>query len=319
MESMSQKFLLDFVKKLRQSSFEIHRAMTNCKQRCLRFITLKATLCCSLLFYFAFPEYCSAQMTDCDQTLITLIDSISQERMIQTRKDIIVSEDGGKTGFVVYGIYRDENITLTIHCIGAGTCLNKGDKVEFDFADSTNLTLANMDEDQLPGTICFNTGLNNANQLHLLADKQIAGITVRTKTEFLTRKISDQTSTEIHKLLLCLDEVFSTNAKSAGAEIFTILEARPEFIGGYGAMTNFIRQNLKLPKGWKAKDAVGTVQIQFVIAKDGAVTEVRTVRSLHPELDQEAERVVKMMPAWKPGIQNGKFVSVRFILPVRFN
>lgn len=280
-----------------------------------------STLLCSLIFYFSFVVSSVAQTTYCDQNLVTEIDTLSDELMVHARQNIIVSADGGKTGFAVYGAYIHETVGLTIHSVGAGACVKEGDRVQFIFTDSAKLEVANMAKFncQAESSIYFNTALNNMDQLLLLSEKQIVKITVWTKGKFLTRNVNDQTSAEIRELFSCLHGVFGRKPKLLGDKIFSIVEAQPEYIGGYAAMMTFIGQNLKIPKGWKKKDAIGTVEIQFVIAKDGSVTKVKTIKSLHPDLDQEAERVVKMMPAWRPGMQNGKPVYVTFIVPVRFN
>jgi protein TonB len=101
-------------------------------------------------------------------------------------------------------------------------------------------------------------------------------------------------------------------------QIFTVVEQQPEFQGGYEAMMNFIKKNMRYPASARRMGVDGTVYVQFVVGKDGAITEVKTIRGISADCDKEAERVVNMMPPWKPGRQNGKPVFVRFVLPIRF-
>jgi periplasmic protein TonB len=101
-------------------------------------------------------------------------------------------------------------------------------------------------------------------------------------------------------------------------QIFTVVEQQPEFNGGYEAMMNFIRKNVKYPASARRMGVDGTVYVQFVVGKDGSITEVKSIRGISADCDKEAERVVKMMPPWKPGKQNGKPVNVRFVVPIRF-
>jgi periplasmic protein TonB len=101
-------------------------------------------------------------------------------------------------------------------------------------------------------------------------------------------------------------------------QIFTVVEQQPEFQGGYEAMINFIKKNLRYPASARRMGVDGTVYVQFVVGKDGSITEVKTIRGISADCDREAERVVKQMPAWRPGKQNGKPVFVRFVLPIRF-
>jgi protein TonB len=101
-------------------------------------------------------------------------------------------------------------------------------------------------------------------------------------------------------------------------QVFTVVEQQPEFEGGYEQMMNFIRKNMRYPASARRMGVDGTVYVQFVVGKDGTINEVKTIRGISADCDKEAERVVNMMPKWKPGRQNGKPVFVRFVLPIRF-
>lgn len=101
-------------------------------------------------------------------------------------------------------------------------------------------------------------------------------------------------------------------------KIFTVVEQQPEFQGGYEAMMNFIKKNMRYPASARRMGVDGTVYVSFVVSKDGSISEVKTIRGISADCDQEAMRVVSMMPAWKPGKQNGKPVFVRFVLPIKF-
>lgn len=100
--------------------------------------------------------------------------------------------------------------------------------------------------------------------------------------------------------------------------IFTIVEQMPEFPGGMEALYQFLASNIKYPGG--PDDCVnGKVIVSFVIEKDGTVSDAKVVRKLHPAFDEEALRVVKLMPKWEPGRQDGKPVRVQFNLPINFS
>jgi len=101
-------------------------------------------------------------------------------------------------------------------------------------------------------------------------------------------------------------------------KIFTVVEQQPEFEGGYEAMMNFIRKNMRYPASARRMGVDGTVYVSFVVSKDGSISEVKTIRGISADCDKEAMRVVSMMPPWKPGKQNGKPVFVRFVLPIKF-
>ena len=101
-------------------------------------------------------------------------------------------------------------------------------------------------------------------------------------------------------------------------EVYTVVEQNPEFPGGMEALYRYLASNLSYPDEAKASMIEGKVFVTFVIERDGMVTGVKTIRSPHPMLTQEAERVVKAMPKWKPGKQRGKKVRVQYTIPINF-
>lgn len=101
-------------------------------------------------------------------------------------------------------------------------------------------------------------------------------------------------------------------------EIFMIVENQPEFPGGEAELYKFIRDNVKYPQLAKETGIQGTVYVQFVVEKDGKISNVKALRKIGGGCDEEAVRVVKSMPTWKPGSQRGRTVRVSFTLPVKF-
>jgi len=99
---------------------------------------------------------------------------------------------------------------------------------------------------------------------------------------------------------------------------FYVIEEKPEFPGGEAAMFQYISKTIKYPEIAKENNVQGKVFVQFVIGKDGKVTDVQVIRGVDPSLDKEAIRVIQNMPAWKPGKQRGKPVKVSFQLPINF-
>ncbi|MFI5160894.1 MAG: energy transducer TonB [Sphingobacteriales bacterium] len=96
--------------------------------------------------------------------------------------------------------------------------------------------------------------------------------------------------------------------------VFMKAEHEPEFPGGMNAFYKFIRKNLNQPKD----DSQGKVYLSFVIEKDGSITNIQVLRSLSAEANAEAIRVMMKCPKWNPGIQNGKPVRVKYVLPIEF-
>jgi protein TonB len=100
--------------------------------------------------------------------------------------------------------------------------------------------------------------------------------------------------------------------------IFSIVEKEAQFPGGHDAMMKFIVKNVKYPQTAIENKIEGTVYVEFVIEKNGEITNVKVIRNVSPELDEEAVRVVSKMPKWKPATLRGKTVRCRFRLPIRF-
>jgi periplasmic protein TonB len=96
------------------------------------------------------------------------------------------------------------------------------------------------------------------------------------------------------------------------------VENQPSFKGGQEAMVKFLMENIQYPPEAKKKGVQGTVFVQFVVKADGSVTNVKVLRGIGSGCDEEAFRVVKLMPKWNPGTEKGKPVSVAFNLPIKF-
>ena len=92
----------------------------------------------------------------------------------------------------------------------------------------------------------------------------------------------------------------------------------PSFPGGPSALMSYLSSNVKYPVVAQENGVQGRVVVSFVVERDGSITDVKVVRSVDPSLDREATRVVKSMPNWNPGKQNGSAVRVKYNVPVSF-
>lgn len=97
-----------------------------------------------------------------------------------------------------------------------------------------------------------------------------------------------------------------------------MVEQKPSFPGGDAAMYKWLGEQIVYPAAASEEGASGKVTVQFIVEKDGRITGVRVVRGKHPALDAEAVRVIKKMPKWTPGRNNGQPVRVTYNLPVNF-
>ena len=103
------------------------------------------------------------------------------------------------------------------------------------------------------------------------------------------------------------------------SDIFILVEQQPQFPGGEAALDKFIKENLNLFPAGVESDIIGRVTLSFIIEEDGSISDIKCMRSPHDDLTKEAIRVVKLMPKWLPGKQNGKAVRAKYVLPVNFH
>ena len=106
--------------------------------------------------------------------------------------------------------------------------------------------------------------------------------------------------------------------KEEETKVFDVVEQMPSFPGGPSALMQFLSSNIKYPVVAEENGVQGRVVCTFVVERDGSITDVRVIKSVDPSLDKEAVRVVKSMPKWIPGKQNGSAVRVKYTVPVTF-
>lgn len=97
-----------------------------------------------------------------------------------------------------------------------------------------------------------------------------------------------------------------------------LVQIMPEFPGGISALQAFLAKNIDFPATAVQTGIQGTVYVYFVVERDGKVSNIKTLRGINDDCDKEAERVISMLPTWKPGSQQGKPVRVSFTIPVIF-
>lgn len=101
-------------------------------------------------------------------------------------------------------------------------------------------------------------------------------------------------------------------------KVYDVVEQKPEFPGGEAALLAFVNKNLRYPETAAEQEVQGTVKLRFVVLPNGSVGEVKVIQSLHKDCDKAAIEVVKKLPRFTPGRQQGKAVSVWYTLPIRF-
>ena len=122
----------------------------------------------------------------------------------------------------------------------------------------------------------------------------------------------------IHEIQVVGYEPTSANNNEEQDEIFQVVEELPMYPGGMQELMTFLQTNIRYPKEAQDRGLQGRVIVQFVVNKDGSICDEHIVKSVDPQLDAEALRIVRSMPTWTPGKQRGEPVRVRFTLPIAF-
>jgi protein TonB len=100
--------------------------------------------------------------------------------------------------------------------------------------------------------------------------------------------------------------------------VYQVVEVQPQPIGGIDALMKYLGENIRYPEEARKKGVEGKVFVQLVVDADGSISEVQVLKGIGYGCDEEAVRVIKAMPAWKPGTQKGEPVNVRMSMPINF-
>lgn len=123
---------------------------------------------------------------------------------------------------------------------------------------------------------------------------------------------------DLNKVIIQEQVIAAPKVEEEQPVSIAMVEQKPEFPGGEAAMYKWLSDNIVYPSAASEEGVQGRVVVEFVVGKDGSISNVKVVRPRHPALDKEALRVVKAMPNWLPGRNNGQPVKVTYTLPVTF-
>lgn len=137
--------------------------------------------------------------------------------------------------------------------------------------------------------------------------------------EEIEEEIEVDLDVEVTEETVIEDIVFEEAPEEEEVEqIFTIVEDKPQFPGGDAAMYKYLGKSIDYPSQARRMGIEGRVFVQFIVGKDGTIRDVQAIKGIGAGCDEEAVRVIKKMPKWKPGKQRGRPVQVRMVLPVFF-
>jgi TonB family protein len=272
----------------------------------------------SILFFVCFAAIAQAQ--ECNSLISFSINSIGDSTWSFT-KAMNLTKNG--EGLFIHGILSAETFAMVFTAHGAGNCVDSAAAVQFIFDDDTMIS-----EDNHFSTNCekrsvlyFSEAKGNLYKFQLLRSKRLRSIRVATEEDIVTQQIDSLAGTRLGALLNCISDKFADHVGLFQTPVpvdsyvgFIVVEHQPEFPGGTDAMMDFVKKNLKIPK----RAANGTVYVQFIVEKNGSLSEVSVLRGISQPFNEAAVNLVRKMPKWVPAMQNGQPVRIRFVLPIRF-
>ena len=189
--------------------------------------------------------------------------------------------------------------------------LKKGDVIQISFVGYQTQSI--IIKDEAPLTILMKDDVQKMEEMVVVgyAAQEKGGVSATDIPEVKKEEAAKANQTEV---------IFEVPMEKAQKDepIFQVVEEMPKFPGGLQEAMVFIGKNIKYPVAAQEAKIEGRVIVQFVVGKDGSVSDIHTVRGVSPELDAEAIRVVSMMPKWIPGKQRGKAVAVKYTMPIMF-
>ena len=189
--------------------------------------------------------------------------------------------------------------------------LKKGDVIQISFVGYQTQSV--IIKDEAPLTILMKDDVQKMEEMVLVgyAAQEKGVVSATDIPEVKKEEAAKANQTEV---------IFEVPMEKAQKDepIFQVVEEMPKFPGGLQEAMVFIGKNIKYPVAAQEARIEGRLIVQFVVGKDGSVSDIHTVRGVSPELDAEAIRVVSMMPKWIPGKQRGKAVAVKYTMPIMF-
>lgn len=213
-------------------------------------------------------------------------------------------------------IIKDRNISKAIIAIGENEKLETLSEVK-DLLRKNNCL--NIVYQSVLGTPFFDAIVRNLGQEPEKDSEGYAIVNGRRVTKVLVNGKEEVPADLIDEILeKKAEEQKPVEEKTANDEPFMVVENMPGFPGGPMAMMQYLQGNIRYPEEARDNNIQGRVMIQFVVEKDGSISNTEVVKSVHELLDAEALRCISAMPAWTPGTQRGEAVRVKLMVPINF-
>lgn len=254
-------------------------------------------------------------------------------------KPIEVRSAKGNEAITINGYIDVRTLYLDLVVVGGENNIKQRAPIIFEFTDGQKMQLKNQGFDSQKQKAMLFFGKNTSTFIHLksLANKNVSSLEIITNPDVPVKvMVPLETAQIIRESIRCLGRLIGLQSESEPVpevtvvldegengsddpdKVFTVVEYPPEFPGGYAAMQDFINTNINYLPAAKKDRIGGTVYISFTVTKEGSIIEPQVSRGIRKDLNAEALRIVNLFPKWKPGMQKGRVVNVRFTFPIKF-
>jgi TonB family protein len=265
------------------------------------------------------------------QTAPPVIGYIDDHGQLTNNKNLAIyyrTVEQNSEGLIVRDYFMSGKIAQTAKCSELGTDLYREGKTIHYFENGNVKEEGNFQDNKRVGvhTWYFENGTcemqkrYEENRIVYIQAWSGDGKPMLTNGAGIVKDVTDSQSTDSF-INVCDSIAISTFSvkPETGDTTYVVVETVPEYIGGYEQLREDLQENLTYPKEAKKVKARGIVYVQFIVDKLGYMKDLAIVKGVHPFCDAAALQAVSMLSRWKPGIQNGKPVEVKFVLPIQFS
>lgn len=241
---------------------------------------------------------------------------ISDSGSVHNKQELYTSESGSQNRFIIPAII----VLFVLALAGGGWWYYNSYKPKMNglVVDlNNNDSIANEQEvfeenvDSFEATTAVSATIDEVIADTIVDDSQYSDVAMKERSEDFAAKETASSMTAIR-------EYENRQSQQSDNKVYEKVEQMPSFPGGEAALMRYLSSNVHYPVVAEENGVQGRVFLTFVIERDGSITDVKVVKSVDPALDKEAVRVIKNMPQWRAGTQDGKPVRVKITMPIIF-
>jgi TonB family protein len=297
-------------------------------------MTLRLTCLIFIILFISSVSFAQ----DCDG-YIGIMTNDSGENMYAFRNPLkVLDKKNGKRVLDIDGFMLDSTLVILMNVNSGAPCINQEDDIVVRFTNGMAIKLksAYLANCNHQAALALNERSGTSGWLEVFKSRQVSNIEIQTLENNNENKdgvkklvavdFSETSSLKFRDVIKCLSNYFGkkpfktdSTYNDDESKIFVIVDKQPEYKGGIDAMVRHVHSNLSYPTSARRMGIDGIVYVSFLVSPAGILHNIKVIRGISADCDKEAIRVVALMPPWRPGRLEGKPVTVRVVLPIKFN